>query len=184
MRNATLTSTAASTNARLAHSTIPNPSNTLQENASLPTTYHVTSTVNQQAPSWPPSSPPNNQASDMVLKNPFLDQSNAAAYPRPIVMNPTSHTDCVSSPSPRRSSQESSIPKPKIRAGLSESRKQEVKKMREIGSCIRCRILRKPCSETTPCVTCSAIDSPRNWKGFPCLHAKLVNLYQGYCERE
>ena len=96
------------------------------------------------------------------------------------MMNLPPQTNHVGSPTPRGSSPKSSTPKPKVRAGLGEDRKQEVRKMREMGSCTRCRIVRKPCAENTPRVTCSVIESPRSWKGFPCLRAKLVDLYQGY----
>ena len=58
------------------------------------------------------------------------------------------------------------------RGRFSDTRRHEVSKIRKQGACIRCRMLKKPCSESTPCNTCANVESARLWKG-TCLRTKL-----------
>ncbi|QSZ33862.1 hypothetical protein DSL72_005435 [Monilinia vaccinii-corymbosi] len=54
--------------------------------------------------------------------------------------------------------------KPKVRGKFNENRRKEVSKIRQIGSCIRCRMLKKPCTVGDPCDTCKGVESARLWK--------------------
>ncbi len=156
---------------------IPKPPDYIHRKGNLLTVLPVAaSTATQNVPSWRRVVPAVNETCDDVQDDKLLEQQMAAAFPRPIAMNPHTRADDI----PPVPLQEPLTQKVKARANFNDDRKKEIKKMREIGSCIRCRMLRKSCSVTTPCVTCGAIDSPRAWKGLPCLRAKLVDLYQGY----
>lgn len=66
--------------------------------------------------------------------------NRAAAYPRPIAMNPNTTpthftTDFSLNQKPA---------KPKVRGRFSDSRRKEVQEVRKRGACIRCRMLKKP----------------------------------------
>lgn len=81
--------------------------------------------------------------------------------------------------------------KPKNRAKFEPDRKKEVSLLRNKGACIRCRMLRKPCSLGDPCDTCKSVESARLWKG-PCMRTKLAaelkmfsaNLHNGLSRRD
>lgn len=65
------------------------------------------------------------------------------------------------------------------RARFDEQRRKEVQQVRKIGACIRCRILRKTCSQGDPCDTCRKVLSPRIWRS-GCVRTKFtdeLNLY-------
>lgn len=65
------------------------------------------------------------------------------------------------------------------RARFDEHRRKEVQLVRKIGACIRCRILRKTCSQGDPCDTCRKVLSPRIWRS-GCVRTKFtdeLNLY-------
>lgn len=62
------------------------------------------------------------------------------------------------------------------RGRFTDTRRQEVSKIRKRGACIRCRMLKKPCSEGTPCSTCANVETARLWKGI-CLRTKLVDEF-------
>jgi hypothetical protein len=57
--------------------------------------------------------------------------------------------------------------KPKVRGRFETGRRKEVQKVRRLGACLRCRMLKKPCGEGTPCATCINVASARVWN-FPC----------------
>lgn len=65
------------------------------------------------------------------------------------------------------------------RARFNDTRRKEVQEVRKRGACMRCRMLKKPCSEGTPCGTCKKIDSARLWKG-TCLRTKLAGEFTLY----
>jgi hypothetical protein len=65
------------------------------------------------------------------------------------------------------------------RARFTDTRRKEVQEVRKRGACMRCRMLKKPCSEGTPCGTCKKIDSARLWKG-TCLRTKLADEFTTY----
>jgi hypothetical protein len=156
---------------------VPQLSNSLQQNRHVLNGLSVAPQMaNQQAPSWMREIATVNETREVVHDRQLPKQQTPTTFPRPIAMNPHHCNDIVALGSSRKSS----IQKVKGRATYSQAKREHVKKMRAIGSCIRCKVLRKPCSENDPCATCGAIDSARAWKGFPCLRAKLVDMYQGY----
>ncbi|GAB7325385.1 hypothetical protein MBLNU13_g09421t1 [Cladosporium sp. NU13] len=65
------------------------------------------------------------------------------------------------------------------RARFTDTRRKEVQEVRKRGACMRCRMLKKPCSEGTPCGTCKKIDTARLWKG-TCLRTKLADEFTLY----
>ncbi|EPS32224.1 hypothetical protein PDE_07184 [Penicillium oxalicum 114-2] len=99
----------------------------------------------------------------------------AASYPRPIAMNPNNQAkgfvnDFGDSNKPA---------KPKVRGRFSAERRREVQEVRKRGACIRCRVLRKPCSRETPCTTCASVESARLWK-HPCIRTRLTDEFELY----
>jgi hypothetical protein len=69
--------------------------------------------------------------------------------------------------------------KTNARARFTDTRRKEVQEIRKRGACMRCRMLKKPCSEGTPCGTCKKVDSARLWKG-TCLRTKLAEEFTLY----
>ncbi|KAI0015556.1 hypothetical protein F4780DRAFT_763481 [Xylariomycetidae sp. FL0641] len=65
------------------------------------------------------------------------------------------------------------------RARFDTARREQVNRVRSIGACIRCRILRKTCSEGTPCDACKRVLSPRIWYE-TCVRVKLVTYIDLY----
>lgn len=66
-----------------------------------------------------------------------------------------------------------------FRSKFTPTRRQEVKEVRKLGACIRCRILRKICSRGTPCDTCRKVLAPRVWMT-GCVRSRLheqLDLY-------
>ncbi|KAL2061810.1 hypothetical protein VTL71DRAFT_7188 [Oculimacula yallundae] len=70
-------------------------------------------------------------------------------------------------------------PKQKGRVKFSGTRRKEVSKVRSIGACLRCRMLKKPCSDGTPCTTCKSVESARLWKQ-PCVRTRLADELEMY----
>ncbi|KAK4042843.1 hypothetical protein C8A01DRAFT_44199 [Parachaetomium inaequale] len=65
------------------------------------------------------------------------------------------------------------------RARFNATRRKEVQEVRKIGACIRCRVLRKTCSQGSPCDTCRKVLSPRVWRS-GCVRTKFseqLDLY-------
>ncbi|PQE15404.1 zn 2cys6 transcription factor protein [Rutstroemia sp. NJR-2017a BVV2] len=69
--------------------------------------------------------------------------------------------------------------KPKVRGRFSDTRRKEVQEVRKRGACIRCRMLKKPCSGETPCNTCKSVDNARLWKT-PCVRTRLTDEMEMY----
>ncbi|CCU82573.1 hypothetical protein BGHDH14_bgh02751 [Blumeria hordei DH14] len=69
--------------------------------------------------------------------------------------------------------------RPKVRGRFSASRRKEVQEVRKRGACIRCRMLKKPCSEGTPCNTCKNVESARLWKT-PCIRTRVADELEMY----
>jgi len=66
------------------------------------------------------------------------------------------------------------------RQRFTPERREQVKDVRKLGACIRCRILRKTCSKGEPCDTCRKVLSPRIWRN-GCTRAKFteqLDMYQ------
>ncbi|KAF2463133.1 uncharacterized protein BDR25DRAFT_115345 [Lindgomyces ingoldianus] len=97
------------------------------------------------------------------------------SHPRPIAMNPNgtqTHftTDFSMNQKPA---------KPKVRGRFSDSRRKEVQEVRKRGACIRCRMLKKPCSGESPCSTCVNVESARLWKQ-PCIRTRIAEEFNLY----
>ncbi|KUJ10345.1 uncharacterized protein LY89DRAFT_710683 [Mollisia scopiformis] len=69
--------------------------------------------------------------------------------------------------------------KHKVRGRFTAARRKEVQEVRKKGACIRCRMLKKPCSGESPCVTCASVESARLWKA-PCVRTKLSEELEMY----
>ncbi|KAJ5279820.1 hypothetical protein N7478_005192 [Penicillium angulare] len=99
----------------------------------------------------------------------------AASFPRPIAMNPNTQAkgfvnEFGNSTKPT---------KPKVRGRFTAERRREVQEVRKRGACIRCRMLKKPCSGDTPCTTCASVESARLWK-HPCIRTRLSEEFELY----
>lgn len=68
------------------------------------------------------------------------------------------------------------------RSRFSEPRRKEVQSIRKLGACIRCRILRKTCSEGDPCQTCRKVLSPRIWRT-GCVRTRVTDKLDIYNAR-
>jgi hypothetical protein len=66
--------------------------------------------------------------------------------------------------------------KQKTRAHFNDARRKEVQEIRKRGACLRCRMLKKPCSGETPCSTCRGVESARLWKG-KCLRTRVADEF-------
>jgi len=91
---------------------------------------------------------------------------------RPIAMNPHSRTTNFVS----ESGTPNKVQKHKVRGKFAPDRRKEVRELRKVGACLRCRMLKKVCSQETPCQTCAAVEAPRLWK-HSCVRTKLVETY-------
>jgi hypothetical protein len=120
---------------------------------------------------------------DPLLQDHGRDQATSKAdslgrhssHPRPIAINPNgtqTHftTDFSVTQKPV---------KPKVRGRFSDSRRKEVQEVRKRGACIRCRMLKKPCSGDSPCSTCVNVESARLWKQ-PCIRTRIAEEFNLY----
>ncbi|KAK7536185.1 uncharacterized protein J3D65DRAFT_407012 [Phyllosticta citribraziliensis] len=100
--------------------------------------------------------------------------NNGSANYRPLAINPAQQahftTDFSMSPKPN---------KPKVRGRFSDVRRKEVQEVRKRGACIRCRMLKKPCSGESPCSTCQNVESARLWK-HPCIRTRIAEEFGLY----
>ncbi|PNS16208.1 hypothetical protein CAC42_1971 [Sphaceloma murrayae] len=62
---------------------------------------------------------------------------------------------------------------------FSSERRKEVGGIRKLGACLRCRMLKKPCSGDTPCSTCRSIGNPRLWRT-TCVRTRLADEFGLY----
>jgi hypothetical protein len=69
--------------------------------------------------------------------------------------------------------------RPRVRGQFAPERRQEVRELRKRGACLRCRMLKKSCSQGMPCQACLAVDSPRLWK-VECVQTKLDEEFDLY----
>ncbi|RDW91063.1 hypothetical protein BP5796_02228 [Coleophoma crateriformis] len=69
--------------------------------------------------------------------------------------------------------------RPKVRGRFTPSRRKEVQEVRKKGACIRCRMLKKPCSDGDPCTTCKNVESARLWKQ-PCVRTRMADELDMY----
>lgn len=69
--------------------------------------------------------------------------------------------------------------KPKPRSRFNQDRRKEVQALRQMGACIRCRMLKKPCSTGNPCRACHSVESARVWKQ-QCIRTRMANALEMY----
>ncbi|KAF2833285.1 hypothetical protein CC86DRAFT_311015 [Ophiobolus disseminans] len=100
--------------------------------------------------------------------------SQTVAHPRPIAINTNPQTHFTTDFSVNHK-----VTKPKVRGRFSDSRRKEVQEVRKRGACIRCRMLKKPCSGENPCNTCQNVESARLWKQ-PCIRTRIAEEFGLY----
>jgi hypothetical protein len=129
---------------------------------------------------WPnPSQAPTHETLvDLSPEQKQNGEQRAASFPRPIAINPNSTTPGTALMADFGLSGKP-VQKSNVRKRFDPDRRKEVQKLRKIGACIRCRTLKKPCSDTTPCFTCQSIEGPRLWKE-PCTRARLADSFSLY----
>lgn len=105
-----------------------------------------------------------------------VDQPRAAqqGFARPIAMNTGLTTEFSAEYGNGQRTN-----KPKVRGRFTPNRRKEVQEVRKRGACIRCRMLKKPCSGETPCNTCRNVESARLWKQ-PCMRTRLADELDMY----
>jgi hypothetical protein len=96
------------------------------------------------------------------------------SHQRPIAMNPNTQTHFTTDFSIHQKPL-----KPKVRGRFTDSRRKEVQEVRKRGACIRCRMLKKPCSGDNPCNTCQNVESARLWKQ-PCIRTRIAEEFNLY----
>ncbi|KAK2742591.1 hypothetical protein FQN57_005217 [Myotisia sp. PD_48] len=67
----------------------------------------------------------------------------------------------------------------KARSSFTEERRKEVRVVRKMGACLRCRMLKKTCSAGTPCSQCRNLQNPRVWMEC-CIRTRLMNQLESY----
>ncbi|KAF1936555.1 hypothetical protein EJ02DRAFT_459433 [Clathrospora elynae] len=109
---------------------------------------------------------------EQMQANDHLDKSMGPARPLAMNQNTQAHftTDFSMNQKPS---------KPKVRGRFSDSRRKEVQEVRKRGACIRCRMLKKPCSGENPCNTCQNVESARLWKQ-PCIRTRIAEEFSLY----
>jgi hypothetical protein len=95
-------------------------------------------------------------------------------YPRTIAMNPSMTTEFSTEFGNGQRPN-----KPKVRGRFTPTRRREVQEVRKKGACIRCRMLKKPCSGDSPCATCKNVESARLWKA-PCIRTRIADEFEMY----
>ncbi|KAI4616376.1 uncharacterized protein J4E87_008642 [Alternaria ethzedia] len=103
------------------------------------------------------------------------DQLNKGmSHQRPLAMSPGNQTHFTTD-----FSMNQKPAKPKVRGRFTDSRRKEVQEVRKRGACIRCRMLKKPCSGDNPCNTCQNVESARLWKQ-PCIRTRIAEEFGLY----
>lgn len=122
---------------------------------------------------WPNLQP---NSLDPLLQDHGKDEhlNKPVPHPRPIAMNPNNQTHFTTDFSVNQKPA-----KPKVRGRFSDSRRKEVQEVRKRGACIRCRMLKKPCSGENPCNTCQNVESARLWKQ-PCIRTRIAEEFNLY----
>ena len=101
--------------------------------------------------------------------------SKVSSQPRPLAINPNGPQTHFGTDF---SVNHKSV-KPKVRGRFSDTRRKEVQEVRKRGACIRCRMLKKPCSGDNPCNTCQNVESARLWKQ-PCIRTRIAEEFNLY----
>ncbi|KAF3043464.1 hypothetical protein E8E12_008985 [Didymella heteroderae] len=131
-----------------------------------------------QRPQWPNLQP---HPLDPLLQDHSKDQllpkeesHHKFPQPRPIAINPNTQTHFTTDFSIHQKPA-----KPKVRGRFTDTRRKEVQEVRKRGACIRCRMLKKPCSGDNPCNTCQNVESARLWKQ-PCIRTRIAEEFNLY----
>ncbi|KAF1951474.1 hypothetical protein CC80DRAFT_496082 [Byssothecium circinans] len=127
-----------------------------------------------QARQWSNSLDPQLHVTDPEQREQLLPNDVAAKpspLPRPIAMNPHTQTHFTTDFSVNQKPA-----KPKVRGRFTDTRRKEVQQVRKQGACIRCRMLKKPCSGGDPCNTCQNVESARLWKQ-PCIRTRIAEEF-------
>jgi hypothetical protein len=138
--------------------------------------YYLSKFATAEQGTWPML----NESGRMNYSNPedFGDEAQTgqqlSAFPRPIAMNPGMTTEFSAEYGTGEKSN-----RPKVRGKFTTSRRKEVQDVRKKGACLRCRMLKKPCSGETPCGTCVKVESARLWKQ-PCIRTRLADELDMY----
>jgi hypothetical protein len=143
-----------------------------QSNNSLSFTHRDS----QQAPAWPmlDGSGGSMYPDPADFENNIDPQARINGFTRAIAMNPGMTTEFSAEYGNGQKAN-----RPKVRGRFTPSRRKEVQEVRKKGACLRCRILKKPCSHETPCQTCRNVESPRSWKQ-PCVRTRPCDLLDMY----
>lgn len=135
-----------------------------------------------QAPTWPMldgtggNMYPDPEAYSNNIQNTRIPElATTNGFPQPIVMNAANMTTEFSAEygNGKRPN------KPKVRGRFTATRRKEVQEVRKRGACIRCRMLKKPCSGESPCSTCRNVESARLWKQ-PCVRTRIADELDMY----
>ena len=102
------------------------------------------------------------------------DMHKGMGHARPLAMNPGNQTHFTTDFSMNQKPS-----KPKVRGRFTDTRRKEVQEVRKRGACIRCRMLKKPCSGENPCNTCQNVESARLWKQ-PCIRTRIAEEFGLY----
>lgn len=130
----------------------------------------------QQAPAWPmlDDSGSTMYPDPVDFENNIEQQARPNGFTRAIAMNQGMTTEFSA-----EYGNGQKVNRPKVRGRFTPSRRKEVQEVRKKGACLRCRILKKPCSHETPCQTCRNVESPRSWKQ-PCVRTRPCELLDMY----
>jgi hypothetical protein len=144
--------------------------------ASMPDNFYHGGPPDQQ-PTWPMIDGTGvnmyheHEGLEQALEN--NDATKAGTYPR-IAMSVPMVTEFSAEYGNGQKAQ-----KHKVRGRFTPGRRKEVQEVRKMGACIRCKMLKKPCSGETPCSTCKSVESARLWKQ-PCIRKKLADELDMY----
>lgn len=128
----------------------------------------------------PTDQPPSTDLLHITSEIQSLDPSSqrAALYPRPIAIQPSPAAGTPVQPTmPDRAAM--LLTKAKGRSQFTEERRREVQLVRQLGACLRCRMLKKTCSPGTPCKQCKGIQNPRVWMEC-CIRSRLTSQLEVY----
>lgn len=104
---------------------------------------------------------------DYVVGGPPLPQPLATSAPPPPRVPTTGVSTFVGTPNGR---------KRKVRGEFPVDERVKVRKVRQKGACLRCRMLKKSCDENDPCGECSKLDNARLWKA-ACTRIRMTELF-------
>lgn len=116
----------------------------------------------------------NGYAGAEVPDHPMEDPQITRAHPRALAMSQSMTTEFSAEYGNGEKGN-----KPKVRGRFTADRRKEVQVVRKMGACMRCRMLKKPCSDESPCGTCKSVESARLWK-VPCIRNRLGEDFAMY----